>query len=179
MGPTWVVSAPDGPHVGPMNLAIREHLCPGFLHFKQRCLDYCTPFLVRHFWAMENTCQGGGLRSLSTTRLSHNDVIKWKLFPRYWPFVRRIHRSPVNSPHIGQWRGALMFSLICVWINGWINNREAGDLRRYRAHYDVTVMLIVDIHILLFGAIYRLSYIIWSIHSVITTYKFKYHIKSN
>ena len=30
-------------------------------------------------------------------------------------------------------------SLICVWIKGWVNNREAGDLRRYRAHYDVTV----------------------------------------
>ena len=38
-----------------------------------------------------------------------------------------IHRSPVNSPHKGQWRGALMFSLICVWINGWVNNHEAGD----------------------------------------------------
>ena len=48
--------------------------------------------------------------------------------------------SPVTSPHKGLWRGALMFSLICVWINGWVNNREAGDLRRYRAHYDVTVM---------------------------------------
>ena len=47
---------------------------------------------------------------------------------------------PVNSPHKGQWRGSLMFSFICVWINGWVNNREAGDLRRYRAHYDVTVM---------------------------------------
>ena len=47
---------------------------------------------------------------------------------------------PVNSPHKGQWRGALIFSLISVWINGWVNNREAGDLRRYRAHYDVTVM---------------------------------------
>ena len=70
----------------------------------------------------------------------HHDVIKWKHFPRYWPFVRGIHRSPVNSPHKGQWRGALMFSLICVWINGWVNNREAGDLRPYRAHYDVTVM---------------------------------------
>ena len=48
--------------------------------------------------------------------------------------------SPVNSPHKGQWRGTLMFSLICVWINDWVNNREAGDLRRYRAHYDVTLM---------------------------------------
>ena len=70
----------------------------------------------------------------------HDDVIKWKHFPRYWPFVRGIHRSPVNSPHKGQWRGALMFTLICARINGWVNNREAGDLRRYRAHYDVIVM---------------------------------------
>ena len=54
--------------------------------------------------------------------------------------VRGIHRSPVNFPHKGQWRWALMFSLICAWINGWVNNREAGELRRRRAHYDVNVM---------------------------------------
>ena len=65
-------------------------------------------------------------------RSSHDDVIKWKHFPRYWPFVRGIR----------QWRGALMFSLICVWINGWGNSRKAGDLRRYRAHYDVIAMYI-------------------------------------
>ena len=75
----------------------------------------------------------------------HDDVIKWKHFPCYWPFVWGIHRSPVNSPHKGQWRGALMFPLICVWINGWVNNREAGDLRRYHAHYDVTVMKLISI----------------------------------
>ena len=50
---------------------------------------------------------------------------------------------PVNSPHNGQWRGALMFPLICVWINGWVNNCEAGDLRRHRAHYGVIVMQIL------------------------------------
>ena len=71
---------------------------------------------------------------------AHDDVIKWKHFPRNWPFVRRIHRWPVNSPHKGQWRGALMFSLICAWINGWVNNGEAGGLRRHRAQYDVTVI---------------------------------------
>ena len=70
----------------------------------------------------------------------HDDVIKWKHFPRYWPFVRGVHRSPVNSPHKGQWRGALMFSLICARMNGWVNNGEAGDLRRHRTHYDVIVM---------------------------------------
>ena len=48
--------------------------------------------------------------------------------------------SPVNSPHKGQWRRALMLSLICAWINVWVNNHEAGDLRRYRARCDVTVM---------------------------------------
>ena len=70
-----------------------------------------------------------------------DDVIKWKHFPRYWPFVRGIHRSPVNSPHKGPWRGALMFSLICARIKGWVNNREADDLKRQRAHYDITVMM--------------------------------------
>ena len=70
----------------------------------------------------------------------HDDVIKWKHFPRYSPFVRGIHRGPVNSPHKGQWRGALMFSFICTRINGLVNNGGAGDLRRHRAHYDVIVM---------------------------------------
>ena len=70
----------------------------------------------------------------------HDDVMKWKHFPRNWPFVWGIHRSPVNSPHKGQWCGALMFSLICFWINDRVNNGEAGDLRRYHAHYDVIVM---------------------------------------
>ena len=70
----------------------------------------------------------------------HDDVIKREHFPSYWPFARGIHRSPVNSPNKGQWRGALMFSLICACINGWGNNREAGDLRHNRAHYEVIVM---------------------------------------
>ena len=59
---------------------------------------------------------------------------------RYWPFVWGIHRSPVNFPHKGQWRGALMFSLICAWINVWKNNHETGDLRHHCAHCEVIVM---------------------------------------
>ena len=47
--------------------------------------------------------------------------------------------APVNSPHKGPWRGALMLSLICVCINGWVNNREAGDLRPRCGHYDANV----------------------------------------
>ena len=62
--------------------------------------------------------------------LIHDDIIKWKYFPRYWPFCgeftgdRWVPRTKVSD-------GALMFSLICTWINGWVNNRT---------HCDVTVM---------------------------------------
>ena len=108
--------------------------------WRTRLLYFSDTFLPRNFcWKgnlghlIENKC---GYKCIS----SHVDVIKSKHFPRYWPFVLGIHRSPVNSPHKGQWHGALMFSLIFVWINDWVNNREAGDLRRYHTHYDVTVM---------------------------------------
>ena len=72
----------------------------------------------------------------------HDDAIKWKHFPRNWPYVQKIHWSPANSPHKGQWCGPLMFYLICAWINNWVNDREAGDLRCHPAHYDVIVMLL-------------------------------------
>ena len=61
-------------------------------------------------------------------------------------FSALLAHSPVSSPHKGQWRGYLMFFLICVWINGWVNSREAGDLRRHRAHYDVIVMSVVILY---------------------------------
>ena len=54
--------------------------------------------------------------------------------------MRGIHRSPANSPHKDQWRGALTVSLICPWIDSWANNGTTGDLRRYYAHCDVIVM---------------------------------------
>ena len=110
----------------------------------------------------------------------HDDVVKWKHFPRYWPFVRGFHRSQrsclicyyitclwcvscVNmmtssngnifrvtgllwgefTGHKGHWRGALMFSLICVWTNSWAPNGDVGDLRRHRAHYDVIVIKVM------------------------------------
>ena len=86
-------------------------------------------------------CVKMGETMLQEIHCVHEDVIKWTHFPRYWPFVRGIHRSPVNYPHKGQWRRPLMFSLICDRINGWVNNGQAGDLGRHRAHYDVIVML--------------------------------------
>ena len=71
--------------------------------------------------------ENNGLRLFAVNRRAAHALLM-----RYWPFVRGIHRSPVNSPHKGQWHGALMFSLICTWMNDWINNREAGDLRCHR-----------------------------------------------
>ena len=68
----------------------------------------------------------------------HDDIIKWKYFRRYWPFVGGIHHSSVNSPHKGQWHCAFMLSLI--WTKGWINNCDVGDLRCHHGHYDITVM---------------------------------------
>ena len=60
---------------------------------------------------------------------------------------------PGEFPHKGQWRRALMFTLICVWINGCVNNREAGDLRRYCAHYGVTVMFCLHVVTKIYGNI--------------------------
>ena len=118
------------------------------------------PVVIRTW---KNSISKPALRCLFTVSLSHDDVIKWKHFPCYWPFVRGIHRSPVNSPHKGQWRGALMFSLICVWINGWVNNREAGDLRRYRGHYDVIVMRVWE----QYGATCWSTCTVWGSHNII------------
>ena len=75
-----------------------------------------------------------------STRLWYYDVIKWKHFLRYCPFVRGIHLLAVNSPRKGRWSGAFMLYLICAWTNGWANSREAGDLRRHGVHYDAIVM---------------------------------------
>ena len=88
-------------------------------------------------------------------------------FPRYWPFVWGIHRSPVNSPHKGQWLGALMFSLICVWINGWVNIREAGDLRRNQAHHDVILMILF------------LERVIHTWHGMCTHVTFQIHVRGS
>ena len=124
--------------------------------------SYCTVNVVEFLWLSMISMTPGKISRVDYFHLSsceisrffecwpitlisvHDDVIKWKHFPRYWPFVRGIHRSPVNFPHKGQWHTALMFSLICAWINDWVNKGEAGYLRRHRAHYDVTVIYSVE-----------------------------------
>ena len=114
--------------------------------------------------------------SLFYQELYHDDVIKW----RYWPFVRWIHWSPVNFPHKGHWREALMFPLISVWINGCVNNREVGDLRSDCTHYDVVVMtthLKIVRHLLRFHCQCNLSWNKkyhfaqeWTVKSVVNQY---------
>ena len=51
-------------------------------------------------------------------------------FSRYWPFVLQMPMAR-----------SFDVSLICAWINAWVNNGEAGDLKRHLADYDVTVMV--------------------------------------
>ena len=67
--------------------------------------------------------------------------------------------SMVNSPHKGQWCGALMFSLNCTWINAWENNREVGDLRCHCAHYDVIVMWKYTIYNKLWYCCYMVNFL--------------------
>ena len=73
-----------------------------------------------------------------TKHLNRADTTRWR--HQMGNIFRVTGQWPVNFPHKGQWRGALMFCFICAWINGWVNNREVGDLRRHRVHSDVTIM---------------------------------------
>ena len=81
------------------------------------------------------------LTKMADPHTSHDDVIKWKHFPRYWPFVqeftghRWIPRTKVSDMEL--W---CFLSMICAWTNGRVNNQDASDLRRHRAHCYVIVM---------------------------------------
>ena len=77
-----------------------------------KTLKQNRPHRYRSFW------------SITPAERCHDDVIKWKHFPRYWPFVRGIHRSPVNSPHKGQWHGAFVF--FDLRLNKWLSKQYWG-----------------------------------------------------
>ena len=113
-----------------------------FLHIRPSSIIFiqCTNVLAR--WKLGRNLNWSGIEIMTPYWLSsiqHDDDNKWKYFPRYWPFVRGIHRSPVNSAYKGQWCGAFMFSVIRAWTDVWVNNGDAGDLRRNCTHYGVTV----------------------------------------
>ena len=73
--------------------------------------------------SMSNHTRSAANRSVCIT--VHNDVIKWKYFPRYWHFVWAIHRSPVNSPHKGQWHGASILFLFDLRLNKWFSKQSS------------------------------------------------------
>ena len=136
------LASQQAPHISPSRASYGVSFFEDFGKKRVITAPHCTR--IRSVDIMEETTLLPISYYLIASRFLcyHDDVIKWKYFPRYWPFVRVIHRSPVNFPHKGQWRGALMFTLICARKNGWVNNGEVGDLRRYLAHYDVIVMIL-------------------------------------
>ena len=109
--------------------------------------SFGTPTLEPQIWYKFNQYQSGKKWVDNVQWLRFTFRPWWchqmEHFPRYWPFVWGIYRSPVNSPDRGQWRGALVFCLVYARTNSWVNNREAGDLRRHRTHNDVGVMNII------------------------------------
>ena len=70
----------------------------------------------------------------------HDDVMTWEGFPHYWPFSWWRHQMETFSASLAICAGNSWFTMICARINGWVNNGEAGDLRRHCTHYDVVVM---------------------------------------
>ena len=103
------------------------------------------PFSLRNRYVRNLRNHWHHINILHPNNLSreHDDVIKCKHFPRYWLFMRGIHRSPVNSPHKASDSELWYFLWSAPWINGWVNNRETGDLRRRHAHYDVIVINLI------------------------------------
>ena len=95
-------------------------------HIKLRYRQLQSGWVKWFIWKFGNDIQRLLGKAGNNYHLKHDDVIKWKHFPRHGPFVQRSVTR--------------IFSLICAWIEGIENNREAGDLRRHRAHYDVIVM---------------------------------------
>ena len=104
-----------------------------------RCIWHSLKWNCRYFGKIiitgfTRSCQLP-VKKISSISLWHHQL---ETFPRYWPFVRAIHRSPMDSPHKGQWRGALVFFFICAWTNGWANNRDVETpWRSLWRHYNV------------------------------------------
>ena len=115
------------------------------VHGDTQCTPYfnkCGPVLMNKMaWYNVKACSlASNEARMPLAANTHNGVIKWKHFPHYWPFVQGIHQSPVNFPHKVQRHGISMFLWSALWINGWINNHEAGELGCHCPHYDVIIM---------------------------------------
>ena len=122
MGPTWGRHDPGGCHVGHANLAIWV-----LVH---------TPTITSLAMVQTQIAYCGSETITRNTRWRH----QVEAFSAFLALCEGNHRSPVDFHHKGQRRGALMFSLICAWINGWVNDWDVGGLKRHRAYHDATVM---------------------------------------
>ena len=125
-----------------------------------------TPTLVRRHVYIETApwfqiqTTAGFICNTSEWKPCHDDIIIWKHFPHYWPFVWGIHRSPVNSPHKGQWRGASMFSLLCAlnkrlnkqlwgwwfeWVSEWLSLTAFLEQRTARSIWDTITLIMTSL----------------------------------
>ena len=89
----------------------------GFLDTDLREVRFCVIGWERDLVRLD----GQNCISSRITFSTYNNLKSWNLRADVWQWCR----SPVNFPHKGQWSGALVFSLICTGINGWVNNGEA------------------------------------------------------
>ena len=163
---------PPAPRVSSDIIRTTSWFVNPFQSYRPLCVCVCVCVCVcggegrRVHWhfSSQNLCHKHVNRVHSTSSESYISDISWRWFSPQnvcQSHVNRVHfelpdpeavsisdaissyRPQVNSPHKSQWHGAL----ICAWPNGWVNNRDAGDLRRHRIHYDVIVMFI-DYHML-------------------------------
>ena len=138
MGPTWVLSAPGGPHVGLMNLAIRVAKSVVFMYFQcvtQVCQMIMGPISLMFCGHLgDRILLDGAALAISVSGLTTS----WLSFPNYWPIVRgihkRIHRRPTDSPTNDHWYGALMFHLSLGRTRSWFPGDAMTPMWH---HYDV------------------------------------------
>ena len=102
LGPTWGPSGADRTQVGPMLAPWTLLSGYTFIRFQQNCNA------TKQYHEIHSICRLIKIGICRRSSADHDEIIKWKHFPRYWPFVRRIHRSPVNSHRKGQWRGTCL-----------------------------------------------------------------------
>ena len=126
MGPTWVLSAPDGPHLGPMNLAIRNGIIE-----------------LRQFWIRYGSLPVNTLRQRQNGRFFPDEIFKWIFLNEYiciylrisLKFVPRVQinnipalvqimawRCPGASHYLNQWWYSLL-THICITRPQWVKSK--------------------------------------------------------
>ena len=135
---------------------LSQDLCDWFIHILQGCITGTGAIIWLPLCQWSNPEGYGYINGLYQTTTKHNkawtvcimwgmhDDVKWKHFPRYWPFVMGNNQSPVDSliKASDVPCGDFIFSVICAWTNSWAKNQDACDLRHHYNHYDVAVKVL-------------------------------------